>query len=124
MVKGGRLILNTAFPRLLLPISSVIQAFMRFLPTLVIFAIVHTVSGLPVNVNLLWVIPLIVLFTLQATGVATLVAVGQVYFRDLSSFLPYMLRVWMYISAGPLLRLTRCRSATTSCSRSTRWRRC
>jgi teichoic acid transport system permease protein len=98
VVKGGRLILNTAFPRLLLPISSVIQAFMRFLPTLVIFAIVHTVSGLPVNANLLWVIPLIVLFTLQATGVATLVAVGQVYFRDLSSFLPYMLRVWMYIS--------------------------
>jgi teichoic acid transport system permease protein len=98
VVTGGKLILNTAFPRLLLPISSVIQGFMRFLPTLVIFAVVHTVSGLPVNANLLWVIPLIALFTLQATGVATLVAVGQVYFRDLSGFLPYLLRVWMYIS--------------------------
>ena len=31
---GGRLILNTAFPRALLPLSSVITAFMRFLPTL------------------------------------------------------------------------------------------
>src|SRR4051812_31359449 len=98
VVQGGRLILNTAFPRMLLPISSVMSSFMRFLPTLVIFAIVHTVYGLPVNLNLLWVIPLVGLIALQAVGFATLVAAGQVYFRDLSSFLPYLLRVWMYIS--------------------------
>ena len=30
---GGRLILNTAFPRVLLPLSSVITAFKRFVPT-------------------------------------------------------------------------------------------
>src|SRR3954464_593417 len=98
VVSGGRLILKTAFPRLLLPISSVLSSFMRFLPTLVIFAIVHTVYGLPVNLNLLWVIPLVALIALQAVGFATLVAAGQVYFRDLSSFLPYLLRVWMYVS--------------------------
>ena len=34
---GGRLILNTAFPRLLLPAASVITALKRFLPTVVIF---------------------------------------------------------------------------------------
>ena len=33
VVSGGRLILNSAFPRVLLPISSVIIAFKRFLPT-------------------------------------------------------------------------------------------
>src|SRR3954447_4523452 len=33
---GGRLILNTAFPRALLPLSSVLTAFMRFLPTLLV----------------------------------------------------------------------------------------
>ena len=27
-----------------------------------------------------------------------LVAAAQVYFRDLSNFLPYMLRIWLYIS--------------------------
>ena len=32
---GGRLILNTAFPRVLLPGASVIIAFKRFLPTIV-----------------------------------------------------------------------------------------
>jgi teichoic acid transport system permease protein len=98
VVSGGKLILNTAFPRVLLPISAVMTSFMRFLPTLVIFAIVHTISRLPVNANLLWMGPLVVLTTLQAVGIAALVAAGQVYFRDLSNFLPYMLRVWMYVS--------------------------
>src|SRR5215208_3081324 len=36
VVSGGRLILNTAFPRTLLPLSSVINAFMRFLPTMAV----------------------------------------------------------------------------------------
>src|SRR3954469_19626039 len=33
VTSGGRLILNTAFPRMLLPLSSVLTASLRFLPT-------------------------------------------------------------------------------------------
>ena len=31
-------------------------------------------------------------------GLAALFATLQVYFRDTSSFLPYFLRLWMYLS--------------------------
>ena len=41
VVGGGRLILNSAFPRTLLPLSAVLTSFMLFLPTLVVYAIVH-----------------------------------------------------------------------------------
>src|SRR3954454_7820968 len=34
VVKGGRLILNSAFPRMLLPLASVVAGFRKFLPTL------------------------------------------------------------------------------------------
>jgi ABC-type polysaccharide/polyol phosphate export permease len=98
VVSGGRLVLNTAFPRTLLPLSSVITAVKRFVPTLVIYIPVHILSGLPVGPSLLWVIPIVVLLTGVAAGLAMLVAALQVYFRDLSSFLPYLLRVWLYIS--------------------------
>jgi teichoic acid transport system permease protein len=98
VVDGGKLILNTAFPRVLLPLSSVITGFIRFLPTLAIYAVVHLASGLPIGFETLWVIPLVALLLLLATGLAVLVAAAQVYFRDLSSFLPYVLRVWMYVS--------------------------
>jgi ABC-type polysaccharide/polyol phosphate export permease len=96
VVNSGRLVLNTAFPRILLPLSAVLTGFLRFLPTIVIYAIVHAVAGLPIGPDLLWVIPIFALLVVFATGVTMLVAAAQVYFRDVSSFLPYVLRIWMY----------------------------
>ena len=98
VVSGGKLILNTAFPRVLLPIASVITAFKRFLPTLPIYAIIHLVIGLPVGIELLWLIPVLGLFSVLAAGLSILVSAMQVYFRDLKSFLPYGLRMWLYTS--------------------------
>jgi teichoic acid transport system permease protein len=98
---GGRLILNTAFPRALLPLSGVITGFLRFLPTLVIYIPVHVIAGLPFGAHLLWVIPLIGLMFVLAAGAAMLVSALQVYFRDVKNFLPYFLRVWLY--ASPVL---------------------
>jgi teichoic acid transport system permease protein len=98
VTSGGRLILNSAFPRVLLPLASVVTAFKRFIPTMVVYIPVHIASGLPVDATILWVLPLVGLMTLMASGFAMIVAALQVYFRDLSSFLPYLLRVWLYIS--------------------------
>jgi teichoic acid transport system permease protein len=101
VVGGGRLILNTAFPRALLPLSSVLTAFMRFLPTLLVYAVVHAIAGLPVTPQILWAIPIFALIIVFATGMTMLVAAVQVYFRDLRQFLPYFLRIWIY--ASPIL---------------------
>ena len=98
VVSGGRLILNTAFPRVLLPIASVIIAFKRFLPTAIIYIPVHIASDLPFGPVLLWVLPLTGLLIVLSTGLAMIVAALQVYFRDLKAFMPYLLRVWLYIS--------------------------
>ena len=98
VTKGGRLILNSAFPRALLPLSSVITGFMRFVPTIVVYVPVHIASGLPFGPELLWLVPILALFVLLAAGLSMLVAAVQVYFRDLASFLPYALRIWLYTS--------------------------
>lgn len=98
VVGGGRLILNIPFPRTLLPLASVMTAFMRFLPTLAVYAVVHAVAGLPVGWHLLWAIPIIALLTLFAAGAAMFAATAQVYFRDVSNFLPYFTRIWLYTS--------------------------
>jgi ABC-type polysaccharide/polyol phosphate export permease len=98
VVSGGRLILNTAFPRVLLPLASVIIAFMRFLPTVAIYTPVHLALGLPVGPELLWLLPLVGLLVVLASGLSMIVAALQVYFRDLKSFMPYLLRVWLYSS--------------------------
>lgn len=98
VVSGGRLILNVAFPRTLLPLASVLTAFMRFLPTLAVYAVMHGIAGLPVGPHLLWALPILALLVVFATGAAMFAAAAQVYFRDLTNFLPYFTRVWLYMS--------------------------
>ncbi len=101
VVGGGRLILNTAFPRALLPLASVLTAFMRFLPTLVVYAVMHAIAGLPLGAQLLWTLPVVALLVVFASGATMLVATAQVYFRDMTNFLTYFLRIWVY--ASPIL---------------------
>jgi teichoic acid transport system permease protein len=98
VVGGGRLILNTAFPRMLLPLSAVLTACIRFVPMIALYAIVHLAVGLPIGLNLLWALPVLGIIALFAFGAALLVATVQVYFRDLKYFLRYFLRIWLYVS--------------------------
>ena len=90
VVGGGKLLLNTAFPRLLLPLEAV--------PTVAVYAVVHAVLGLPVGPDLLWIVPIIALMTIFGAGAAMFTATAQVYFRDLASFLRYFTRIWLYTS--------------------------
>jgi ABC-type polysaccharide/polyol phosphate export permease len=101
VTSGGRLILNTSFPRTLLPLSAVLTAFKRFLPTIAIYVPVHFLSDRPVGWELLWLLPIFALLTVLAMGLSMIVSAAQVYFRDLKNFLPYALRVWLY--ASPIL---------------------
>ena len=98
VVGGGRLILNTAFPRLVLPLEAVLESFMRFLPMVAVYAVVYAVVGLSVDPHLLWAVPIIALLTIFAAGAAMFTATAQVYFRDLTNFLPYFTRIWLYTS--------------------------
>ena len=101
VVTGGRLILNSAFPRVLLPLASVVSATKRFVPTMVIYIPIHFAAGLPVGPVPLWVIPLFGLLLVMASGLAMIVGALQVYFRDLKNLMPYLLRVWLF--ASPVL---------------------
>jgi teichoic acid transport system permease protein len=82
VVRGGGLILNTAFPRSLL----------------LVWLVIHFAAGKGLTVSMLWAPLLVLIITVFAAGVAMFCAAAEVYFRDLSSFLPYVLRIWMYIS--------------------------
>lgn len=99
VVRSGRLLINTAFPRLLIPLSTVRTAFFRFLPTLPIYLLIHAFvlrgAWHPRMLLALFFGATAVVFSM---GLAAFVATVQVYFRDTSSFLPYVLRIWMYLS--------------------------
>lgn len=98
VVSGGGLIMNTAFPRALLPLSSVFSALLMYLPTLLVYAVIHVAAGQPVTLALAFVPLIVAIQTVFNYGLALLAAAVTVYFRDFSSFLPYALRIWLYVS--------------------------
>ena len=98
VTQSGRLILNTSFPKMLLTLSDVYLSLRRFLPTMVVYFAIHLAAGRPVTLTLLWLLPILLIAMVFATGLANLFATLQVYFRDTASFLPYFIRIWLYLS--------------------------
>ena len=95
---GQRLILNTAFPRIMFPISSVMIAIFKFLPTLIVFIVIRAFVGLTFTWEMLWAVPILGISILLALGLAITISCINVYFRDIASFLPYMTRTLLYLS--------------------------
>jgi ABC-type polysaccharide/polyol phosphate export permease len=95
---GQRLILNTAFPRIMLPISAVVIAVFKFLPTLIVFLAIKLLVGLPFTWEMLWAIPVLFIGVFLALGLAITISCINVYFRDIANFLPYLTRTLLYLS--------------------------
>jgi ABC-type polysaccharide/polyol phosphate export permease len=47
---------------------------------------------------LLWVVPILALLSVASLGLAAMVATLNVYFRDVAAFLPFVTRIWMYLT--------------------------
>jgi teichoic acid transport system permease protein len=99
ITSSGRLLLNTPFPRLLIPLSAVRTAFYRFLPTVPVYFVFHAIFlthvWSPKMLLSLYFLGTMVVFGM---GLAAFFAALQVYFRDTSSFLPFFVRIWLYLS--------------------------
>jgi teichoic acid transport system permease protein len=95
---GQRLILNTAFPRIMLPISAVVIAIFKFLPTLIVFVVIKAIVGSPFTIQMLWAIPVLLITIFLSLAVAITISCINVYFRDIASFLPYLTRTLLYLS--------------------------
>ena len=98
IVGGGAFILNTRLPRLILPLSAVCSAFLSFLPSLLLYSLFHIVSKYPIGIQLFWVVVILGILLILTTGLAMASATANVYFRDIASFLPYVTRIWLYLT--------------------------
>ena len=97
VVNNKALVLNSAFPRGVLPVEAVLRAFLSFLPTLVVYFGLHAVLGQPFGTGaLLFLVPLIALQTIFNFGLACLFAPLTVFFRDTEQFLGYIQRIWFF----------------------------
>ena len=99
VVSSGKLLMNTPFPRLLIPLSAVRTAFFRFLPTIPVYFVFHVIFLTDVwHPKMLLALYFLGTMLVFSMGAAAFFAALQVYFRDTSNFLPFFVRMWLYLS--------------------------
>ncbi len=98
VTSGGKLISTLAFPRLLMPLSAVRSAFFRFLPTMIVYVVIFVLAGMQFKPQMLLAVFFLGFGVAFGAGLAAFFATLQVYFRDTASFLPYFVRIWLYLS--------------------------
>lgn len=91
------------FPRLVMPVSSVVTGLLDFLIQIIIMTmiiIVYMITGITVNVNLtLFLAPALVIQTaLLGLGCGVIVAACTTKYRDLAVLVSFGVQLWMYIS--------------------------
>lgn len=86
------------FPRAILPLASAMQELMETLLSLVVLMVIVLGTGEPLTLNWLQLPFIIALELLFCAGVGMFFARLTAYYRDVSQFLPFVLRIWMYFS--------------------------
>ncbi|HJS71779.1 MAG TPA: ABC transporter permease [Acidimicrobiia bacterium] len=95
---GGGLTGQSAIPRVVLPFASMLTAGNLFLRSLIAYVPLHVIAQRGLHWEMLWLPVLLLVTGMFGLGIALLLAVGNVYFRDVSRLLPHFLRLWLYLS--------------------------
>ncbi len=106
ILSNARLLVNVSFPRLILPVVAVIESGIGFLASLVALYVIigpiqflFTGEGVWPSLTTLWLLPIIFpIHTLFNLGLAALAGRIAVPFRDVNNLIPYLLRLWLYLS--------------------------
>lgn len=99
ILQNSKLLANLKFPRMVLLLSAVIESGIGFLASLVVYyAIAIPTAGVWPSLSLLWIVVALPIQVLMNLGLAALVARLAVPFRDINNLIPYLNRLWLYLS--------------------------
>ena len=96
LVGSANLIKKVYFPRLVVPISSVISGVFDFILAFVVLLGMMLYYGIFPTVNIVW-LPLLLLLTLTTSlGVGLWLSTLNVQFRDVSYIVPFLTQFWLF----------------------------
>lgn len=99
MLDNAGLLTKVYFPRSVLPVSSVLSSTFNFgIELLVLLAVMTLVGGPMVLLYAPLLIPLLILTFAFVLGIAMVLSVASIYFRDLRHLWSIFSQVWMYAS--------------------------
>ena len=99
LTSNHNMITKTYFPRLVLPIASVLGGLLDFAIAFVILLVMMFYYNIMPTWNALWALPLfLVLSIIAALGVALWLSAINVQYRDVGYALPFITQFWLFIT--------------------------
>ena len=99
MTNNASIIKKIYFPRLIIPVSSILVALFDFLMAFILFVPLLFYYRQPVSLNVLWCWPVSLLITLIATlGPGSLLAALNVKYRDFRYVIPFLIQVLFFLT--------------------------
>ncbi|MGA6128333.1 MULTISPECIES: ABC transporter permease [unclassified Microbacterium] len=95
---NAKLVQSIGFPRILLPVSVVLEQAMRIIPVIALLGILLIVLGERPQWSWLLLIPILLTMAVFNFGVALIVARLSVHARDVQQVIPIVNRVLFYVS--------------------------
>lgn len=92
------LVLNTSAPRGVFPAVVLVRAVLELIPAMFVYFAVHWITGQPWGLSLVLLPVVVALLTIFALGLGLLFAPFVVFYRDTGTLLPYVIRIWLYIT--------------------------
>ena len=98
VVNNRSLIQSIRFPRVVLPVATTLAELITFLPSVGVVVAVALLTGEQAHPIWLLLAPLAGLLFVFNVGLAMAASRFTVHFRDLEEMLPFLLRLWFYMS--------------------------
>ncbi|MDD2482683.1 MAG: ABC transporter permease [Candidatus Shapirobacteria bacterium] len=98
LVSAGGLITKIYFPRTILVISTIIAKIIDFLFANIVLIIYMIAYHMPININILWVIPIFFIQQIFTLGLSLFFAAANLLYRDVQYLLSMILLLWMYVT--------------------------
>lgn len=99
LTSNHNMISKTYFPRLVLPMASVLGGLLDFAIAFVVLIGLMVYYGITPGLHSLWALPLFILLSLvTALGVALWLSAINVQYRDVAYALPFISQFWMFIT--------------------------
>jgi lipopolysaccharide transport system permease protein len=98
LVGNSGLITKVYFPRLVIPIATVLAGVVDFLLAFLVLLGMMLVFGIAPTINLLWLPLLLLLAFATALGAGTWLSAMNVRFRDVRYAVPFLIQFWLFLT--------------------------
>lgn len=97
-IENANLLKKVTFPRICLPVIIVLSCILNFLIIFSLFLFFLAVTGNFPGVDFFYIIPILIIQVLFASGLGITLGVLNVFFRDVGQFVTVLLQFWFWFT--------------------------